>query len=146
MKINYSKPFLTITIQENCDIDTILEYYKQSKKNRYILYKDNKIKVNQVVCKQNKSLLKNDTLQINIDFSDYETIEPDFSDLDICYEDDLILIVNKPSKMLVHSDGVNTKHTLSNLVQGYFIMEGKQHPVRPIHRLDYETSGLVFFL
>ena len=147
MKIDYCKPLLTITIQEDCTIDTILEYYKQSKKNRYLLYKDEKIRVNQVVCKQNRELSKDDLLQIYIDVKSDEDdmIEPDFSDLSVCYEDDIVLVVNKPSHLLVHSDGVNTAHTLSNRVQGYFMMEGKQNLVRPIHRLDYETSGLVFF-
>ena len=145
MKTSMQGSLFTIKVEQDCQLDDIFDFYYQSRKNRYILYKDKKVKVNQKTCTQNCPLKKGDQIQILLSNADYDLIDADFTDLSVQYEDDLVLIVNKPSGMLVHSDGVNTSHTLSNQVQGYYILEGYDCPVRPIHRLDYETSGLVLF-
>lgn len=60
----------------------------------------------------------------------------------IVYEDEHVIIVDKPSKMLIHSDGVETTNTLLNRVVYYYHGEVD---VKVIHRIDYDTSGLVVF-
>ena len=62
---------------------------------------------------------------------------------DIIYEDELILVVNKPKDLLVHSDG-NEEMTLSRIVESYYVDKNYISAI-PIHRLDKETSGLVIF-
>ncbi len=66
--------------------------------------------------------------------------------LDIVYEDDDMLIVNKPKGLLVHPDKSEYKNTLSSQVSVYL----KEYSTRtfkpaPAHRLDKNTSGLVIF-
>lgn len=63
--------------------------------------------------------------------------------IDVVYEDEIILIVNKPKDLIVHSDGSNDM-TLTKMVESYYA-EKKYISALPIHRLDKETCGLVVF-
>ena len=63
--------------------------------------------------------------------------------LDVVYEDEILLIVNKPKDLLVHSDG-NGEMTLTKIVESYYYDRDEIVPL-PIHRLDKETSGLVVY-
>lgn len=65
--------------------------------------------------------------------------------LEALYEDENILIVNKPSGYLIHSDGSDTTPTLCSLVASYYYQHKIYRPVRYIHRLDFETTGIVLF-
>lgn len=69
----------------------------------------------------------------------------------IIYEDDNILICNKPSGLLVHGDIKEKRITLSNMVLNYLYSKGEYDPSNngfipgPAHRIDRNTSGLVIF-
>lgn len=63
--------------------------------------------------------------------------------LDVVYEDDDILIVNKPPTMPIHETRNNQGNTLMNAVLGYLSAKGKPTSFRAIGRLDRGTSGLV---
>lgn len=65
--------------------------------------------------------------------------------LDILYEDTDILAVNKPAGMVTHPTGMHYADSLSNLVADYFRKKNEQVCVRPVGRLDQETSGIVVF-
>lgn len=65
--------------------------------------------------------------------------------LEIVYEDENILVVNKPSMMIVHPDDKNKTGTLVNLVANYYLKNKIYRHVRFINRLDEETTGLVLF-
>lgn len=73
-------------------------------------------------------------------------LESNSTNLNIVFEDDEILIVNKPTGLLVHPDSTEYKNTLSSMVQHYL-----RHLITPtfspasINRLDKNTSGLVLF-
>lgn len=71
-------------------------------------------------------------------------IEPVEGELDILYEDDYILIVNKPYSMPVHPVKQHQSDTLANLVAFYAQSKGKEFTFRAINRLDKDTSGIVF--
>lgn len=64
--------------------------------------------------------------------------------IDIVYEDNLLLIVNKPTDLLVHTDG-NTIDTLTARVHYYALIEQLPFYPMPLHRIDKETSGLVLY-
>ena len=63
--------------------------------------------------------------------------------LQICYEDDWLLIVNKPARQLVHPTVKENKCTLANAVLGYYQRNGTEYAFHPVHRLDRATSGLL---
>ncbi len=65
--------------------------------------------------------------------------------LDVVYEDNYILLVNKPSDIIIHPDDKTKGNTLVNIVANYYKEKGINRKVRYIHRLDKETTGLILF-
>lgn len=70
----------------------------------------------------------------------------------IAYEDENILVAEKPFGLLTHGDQEEKKNTLANQVIGYLIEQEEYHPARektfvpsPVNRLDRNTTGLVIF-
>lgn len=71
---------------------------------------------------------------------------PEPGPLDILYEDADLIIVNKPPFQLVHPSGQTTRGTLANILAGVLTTRDGQPPtIRPLHRLDRNTSGCVVF-
>ena len=70
-------------------------------------------------------------------------IEPTKGTLDIRYEDEHFLVVNKPHSMPVHPVKQHQSDTLANIVSYYCSQNGKPFVFRAINRLDKDTSGLV---
>ncbi len=70
---------------------------------------------------------------------------------EIVYEDDNIIIVNKPSGILVYGDEKEKRNTITRYVHNYLYYKGEYDPAHssftpsPAHRLDRNTSGLVLF-
>ena len=86
----------------------------------------------------------NDEIEINDDL-DYEMkVEPENIPLDIVYEDDDLLVINKPSGMVVHPAAGHYTGTLVNALLYHFNIESKDK-IRPgiVHRLDKDTSGVM---
>ena len=65
--------------------------------------------------------------------------------IDIIYEDDKYLVVNKPSGMLTVSTDKEKNRTLYHLVREYIHSKKNHEKIFIVHRLDRETSGLVLF-
>lgn len=73
-------------------------------------------------------------------------LEPEDIPLDIVYEDDDVLVVNKPTGMVVHPAPGHYQHTLVNaLLYHVRALSTNQNPIRPgiVHRIDKDTSGLL---
>lgn len=88
----------------------------------------------------------NDVIEILIDFEEEsDNIVPTFMDLNILYEDDSLLVIDKPSGIPVHPSFSHYTDSLSNGVKNYF--EGKKikKKIRPVNRIDKNTSGIVVF-
>ncbi len=99
-------------------------------------------KVNGELVNAARTMLKDgDTVSYQIE---RETdIEPEDLPLDIVYEDDFLLIVNKPPGQLVHPTTKEAHGTLANAILYHYKANGEKHSYHPIHRLDRDTSGLV---
>ena len=65
--------------------------------------------------------------------------------IDVIYEDEYIIAVNKPAEMAVHPAGIYTIGTLSNALRHYFLQKDIDMTSRPVGRLDRNTSGIVVF-
>lgn len=70
---------------------------------------------------------------------------PTSMELSILYEDDCILILNKPPHIAIHPSASHYDTSLSSGVRYYFDSIGLQQKVRIINRLDKDTSGIVIF-
>lgn len=93
-----------------------------------------------------KSLSIGDVVKCKIDFEESsENIIPIQMDLKIIYEDDYILAVDKPYNMAVHPSILHYTNSLSNGIQYYFNTIGLNRKIRPVNRLDRDTTGIVIF-
>ncbi len=89
---------------------------------------------------------KNDVITVNLDLpEDNSNIVSTSIPLDILYEDNWLLILNKPAGMTVHPSLLHYDDSLSNGVKYYFDSINLEKKIRPINRLDYNTSGIVLF-
>lgn len=87
-----------------------------------------------------------DILSVNLDFNeDSENIIPTKIKLDILYEDESVLILNKPAGIPVHPSMEHYNDSLSNGVKYYFNQISLKRKIRPVNRLDRNTSGIVLF-
>lgn len=92
------------------------------------------------------STKENDLIKINLDFDeDNSNIVPTKMNLNILYEDDSLLIIDKPPHMPVHPSLNHYENSLSNGVKYYFNSINLHRLIRPINRLDKDTSGIVMF-
>ncbi len=109
------------------------------KKNQRIFLNNEKVFVNNPVN-------TNDTILIDLDFNEEtENIHPTEMELDILYEDDAFLIINKPFGLPVHPSILHFEDSLSNGVKFYFDSINLYKKIRPVNRLDKDTSGIVIF-
>jgi len=87
-----------------------------------------------------------DTIQVLIDFiEDNSNIVPCKMDLDIIYEDECYIVLNKPPHIAIHPSILHYDNSLSNGVRYYFDSINLHKKIRPVNRLDKDTSGLVVF-
>ena len=63
--------------------------------------------------------------------------------LTVLYEDDHLLAVDKPARILIHPSHARNSGTLANLVAGYFEQTGQRSAFHPLTRLDRDTFGIV---
>lgn len=111
------------------------------------LIKENKILVNGISVKQSYKVSEGDTITIEEDAPQEIDLKPQKMDLDIIYEDDDILIINKEKGIVVHPGNGNPDGTLANAVMERCkgTLSGIGGKIRPgiVHRIDKDTSGLV---
>ncbi|MFJ5963969.1 RluA family pseudouridine synthase [Bacillus sp. NPDC093026] len=84
---------------------------------------------------------------VTIDLFEFETsdVTPEYGDLDLLFEDEHLLIVQKPAGRPTHPNEKGQTGTLANLVAFHYQANGEEKRVRHIHRLDQDTSGTVIF-
>lgn len=80
------------------------------------------------------------TVELNEPMPDYPA-EP--GELAVLYEDDHILVVDKPAMMLIHPSHSQNSGTLANRVLGYYAQTGQKSAFHPVTRLDRDTFGAV---
>ena len=117
--------------------DNLITKLKQNRKillNSEFTYLDHLVKIN-------------DFVEVDLDLEESsENIVPNPNiELDIVFEDDSILIVNKSAGIPVHPSMNHFTDSLSNAVKYYFNTINLKKKIRPVNRLDKNTSGLVIF-
>ena len=111
------------------------------------LLDEEKITVNDKIQKASYKVQAFDKIQINIETPKEVKIEPQDIPLDIVYEDNDILVVNKQKGLVVHPANGNPDGTLVNAIMAHCkdSLSGIGGELRPgiVHRLDKDTSGLL---
>ena len=116
-------------------------------KNLILKLKNNdRIFLNGISTYANHELKVNDIVTVNLDFEeDNSNIIPIELNLDIIYEDEAYLVINKPCGIAIHPSCNHYDSSLSSGVKNYFDKTGLKRKTRPVNRLDKDTSGIVIF-
>lgn len=134
---------LNITEKENgADVGTLLKKHLKLSSRLITKLKNNGgIILNGEVVTVRKIAQEGDILTVKMPENNSPNVVPRDIPLDILYEDDDLLIVNKPKDMPVHPSMNNYENTLGNAVMYYY----KDIPFvyRPVNRLDRDTTGVV---
>ncbi len=107
---------------------------------------DGKILVNNKIVKNGYKLCLNDEILIDLQKKPQLSYQAEDIKLDIVYEDDDLIVINKPQGLCVHPAVKNESHTLVNaLMFKYKSLSNINGDFRPgiVHRLDKDTSGLM---
>lgn len=109
---------------------------------------EERVRVNGRLIKNSYVLQSHDVIEITIMRPAVTDIQPQYMPLDVCYEDDYMLVVNKPPGIAVHPTYRHWDHTMVNGVLYYRRhVRGESGELKPglVHRLDKHTSGLLVF-
>ena len=121
-KLGFSKRLLTKVIELNC------------------------VYLNNQLCDSRTIVKQNDLITIDLSYEeDNSNIVPKKMDLDIIYEDDYFIVINKPAGIAIHPSMRHFDNSLSNGICYYFNKIGLKKKIRPVNRLDLNTSGLCIF-
>ena len=104
---------------------------------------DKRIFVNNKAVKMNYILNANDNILIDLMKDETQNIDPENIPIDVVYEDEDIIVVNKGPNMVVHPTKRHQSGTLANALMYYFKESNQKCIVRLVSRLDMDTSGLI---
>lgn len=146
MEIKY---FLVTDEEEGDRLDVYLSEQLCDMSRSYIqkIIKDNKVTVNDKLQKAKYLVKEDDNIKIEIPEPKLLEVVPESISIDIVYEDDDVLIVNKPQNMVVHPAPGNYTGTLVNAILYHCKdnLSSINGVIRPgiVHRIDKDTSGLL---
>ena len=136
--------------QEPVRIDKYMsEHVQHSSRNRIQKAADaGFVHVNGKPVKSNYKVRAGDVITLMLDRPHYDTtIEPEDSPLDVVYEDDQLMVINKPAGLVVHPGVGNFHGTLVNAIAWHLRNLPSYDPNDPgvglVHRIDKDTSGLL---
>lgn len=111
------------------------------------LLKEGRILVNGKTVKASYVVEDEDVLSMDIPKAVEPEIEPEAMELDILYEDDDVILINKPKGMVVHPAAGHYSHTLVNGLMYHCLgnLSGINGVLRPgiVHRIDMDTTGVL---
>ena len=126
--------------------DVLIKEFHLSTRLLNKLIKNQLIFLNENSCNTKSLLNIGDVVTIKLDFEeDNSNVVPKKINLDIVYEDEWLLIINKSAGIAIHPSILHYDDSLSNGVKFYFDSIGLKKKIRPVNRLDFNTSGLVVF-
>ncbi|MGN7469011.1 RluA family pseudouridine synthase [Brevibacillus sp. SAFN-007a] len=121
------------------------EGWKLPRKQVHLLFQHKEVLVDGAPVAQHVPVREGQEIRLRLCPPEPLGLAPASDPLHVLYEDDHLLIVNKPAGMLLHPTAPNHHLTLDHLVSGHFFRTGLQAKVRHVHRLDQDTSGVVLY-
>jgi 23S rRNA pseudouridine1911/1915/1917 synthase len=132
---------------ENLTINYILRNKLQISSRLFVkLLKNKLVYINGKSCDTRNIACIGDIVSIDLNYKeDNSNIVPKEMDLNIIYEDEAFIVLNKPSGIAVHPSMLHFDNTISNGLKFYFDNINLHKKIRPVNRLDFNTSGLIVF-
>lgn len=143
MEFNYTvnTPNLYNTVR-----DVLKNYFLVSSRLLLKLKNNNCVFLNNKKCSINSTISLGDIVSFSLDYEeDNSNIVATNIPLNIVYEDECLSIINKQPNVAIHPSMLHYDNSLSNGVKFYFDSIGLKKKIRPVNRLDRNTSGLVIF-
>lgn len=126
--------------------DVLINVFNLSNRLRTKLVNNKCVLLNGSICDTRSTIKYGNIIKINLNYEeDSSNIAPTKMNLDIVYEDEWLLVVNKPAGIAIHPSQLHYEDSLSNGIKYYFDSIGLKKKIRPVNRLDKNTSGLVIF-
>lgn len=107
---------------------------------------DNKIFCNSTPVRINQNVNCGDIIETYIKFDEEcDDIIPEDIEIDIIYEDDCLMVLNKQADIVVHPTCSHPSGTIANAIMYYLLKQGEKRKIRPVSRLDRDTTGVIIF-
>jgi 23S rRNA pseudouridine1911/1915/1917 synthase len=120
----------------------LLPDYSRSQIQQWI--KEGAVQIDQTLCQTPKTKIKTDqTLDLHANITPQERWQAQAIPLNIIYQDDDLIVINKPAGLVVHPGAGNPDQTLVNALLHHFPELDELPRAGIIHRLDKDTSGLL---
>ncbi|WP_237562803.1 RluA family pseudouridine synthase [Bacillus dakarensis] len=121
------------------------EVWKAPKKQTHFIRMNKEMLINGKSDLWTHNLTKGDCIRLKLFQEEDFGVTPSYMDVDILFEDELMLVVNKPPGIDTHPNSPGQTNTIANGIAFYLQANGEHCPVKHIHRLDRDTSGVILF-
>ncbi|MET3696437.1 RluA family pseudouridine synthase [Bacillus oleivorans] len=149
MRVDRQGPYLILPVKAEWEGLTLQDIFKKKwmlpKKLVHQWRMDRAVLINGDDHHWNTPCNKGDRLKIKVLEDQEFLVAPIYADIDILFEDDHCMAVNKPPHMKTHPTEEKEETTLLHAVSFHVYATGEKRKVRPIHRLDRDTTGAVLF-
>ncbi|WP_071396072.1 RluA family pseudouridine synthase [Bacillus tuaregi] len=149
IKTSRKGEWLEIVIPEKwtsyCVQDLFRTIWHAPKKLTHSLRMEKGVRVNGQPADWMVPLKRNDRLDIRLFHEQEFGIQTAYHELSILYEDDHLIVVNKPANMDTHPNSPNETNTLANAVAYHLLSKGEYRHIKHVHRLDHDTTGAILF-
>ncbi|PGM55113.1 RluA family pseudouridine synthase [Bacillus sp. AFS053548] len=149
MELKQQNPWFKVIIGVEHNNQTVESYLKNvwqfPKKLLHELRMAKGCRINGEIKPWNTILLSGDQVEMQLYIEEDFGVIPQEQSIEICYEDEHLLIANKPFGVDTHTNEKGQLNTLANGVAFHFQENGLKTKVRHIHRLDKDTTGGVVF-
>lgn len=126
-------------------IREVLESYFLARKKIYLLETNQKVFLNNHFQPFETRVYQNDVLSIDFSLLEERNFIPQKGSLKVLFEDEWVLLIEKPVGIIIYPDTPDGMNTLVNQVRYYFDQTGFEGSVRYLHRLDRDTTGVMMF-
>ncbi len=143
-----TEQYFNIKIRNNLNnhkLNDFFALFNVAKAKRNYLVENNCCYLNGNLASGETILKSGDYLMIDISSFERNIYPPLDLPLDILYEDDYLLVVNKPTNFIIYSLNQEENHTMANIVSNYYLQHQLNRTIRHCHRLDLDTTGCLIY-
>lgn len=131
---------------EGFSLDYILrDFWKAPKKQIHLMRMEKQVKVNGELISWQQPLRAKDRIQLRLFTEEDFGVIPHYHEVEVLYEDEHIIVFNKPENMDTHPNTPEQLNTLANAAAFHLQAQGEYRKIKHVHRLDRDTTGAVLF-
>jgi len=120
---------------------TFLNYFHLSPSNQQKIIRAQCAYTKNRALREDSILYEGDEVFIDDTIFHHASFQPTYHPIEVLFENQDLLIINKPKGLIIYPDQINQTNTLVNDVLGYYEQHHHGGPVRYLHRLDQDTTG-----